>query len=99
MDLARSHAFAGRTEEAVREAKAAYREIEAVDKSDAIFARDMFGQLYVMLGQREEALAELRGLMTGFSVRGPQEIRHDPLWSRLKDDPRFEEILQSAKPL
>jgi hypothetical protein len=29
----------------------------------------------------------------------PNEIRLDPFWSPLKDDPRFEEILKSAKPL
>ncbi|MDO8544576.1 MAG: hypothetical protein Q7S40_29395 [Opitutaceae bacterium] len=56
-------------------------------------------QIHVVLGQKEDALGILRELMTGPCFRGPQEVRHDPLWSRLNADPRFEEILKSAKPL
>ena len=35
-------------------------------------------------------MAALRDLMNGVSRLSPNEIRLDPLWSRLKGDPRFE---------
>jgi len=54
---------------------------------------------YVALGRRDEALALLREATTTTCQLSPNEIRYDPVLSRLKDDPRFEEILKSAKPL
>lgn len=50
-------------------------------------------------GHNDEALECLRRLMSGPSVDVPQELRHDPFFTKLKSDPRFEEILKSAKPL
>ena len=62
-------------------------------------ARLVAGRYLALLGRREDAVAMLREVMRGISRLSPNEIRLDPLWSRLKDDPRFEEILKSAKPL
>ena len=50
-------------------------------------------------GKNEEALDCLRRLITGPSSLVPMELRHDPCFAKLKSDPRFEEILRSAKPL
>ncbi len=50
-------------------------------------------------GRNEEALDCLRRLMSGPSNEVPHELRHDPFFAKLKSDPRFEEILKSAKPL
>ena len=73
--------------------------IEASDKWDALSMRDFLGQVFIEAGRPDEALDTLRKIFTGPSVRGPQETRYHPVWSRLKDDPRFEEILKAAKPL
>ena len=99
MATAQAHALAGRPEEALRDARAAWTQIVARDQFDARHFLEMYGEIYLCLGRNDDALASLRELFAGASVLGPREIRLDPLWSRLKDDPRFEEILRSAKPL
>ena len=99
MGIARAEAFAGRHEAAVREGRAALAAQEAMDQFNRAFIRHWLGAVLVVAGRPEEALVELRILMAGFGTMSPGEFRHDPLWSRLKSDPRFEEILRSAKPL
>jgi hypothetical protein len=74
-------------------------DVTAHDSYDAVHLRQFLGEILVSLGRREEALACLREMMNEPCSQSPNAIRADPLWSRLKDDPRFEEILQSAKPL
>ena len=56
------------------------------------------GRTFAAIGRREEALAVLRQVLQGPCRASPNEIRFDPLWSRLKEDPRFEEILRSVRP-
>jgi TolB-like protein len=99
MGMAQAHAFAGRADEALRDARAALAKDEGRDAVAVASHRAGLGRVYAALGMREEALACLRTLMTEACSMTPQEIRHDPIWARLKDDPRFEEILRSAKPL
>jgi TolB-like protein len=56
---------------------------------------------HTVLGDRESALAELRigvGQM-GTLQLVPSLADLDPLWDSLKSDPRFAEIMKSAKPL
>ena len=99
MKIALAEALAGRAEIAAREAQTAMDEIAARDAYDATILREEFGTVQLVLGRREEALATLRQILAGPCHFSPNELRRDPLWSRLKDDPRFEEILKSAKPL
>ena len=96
--IARANAFAGRAE-AAPELQAAAALALKLDAYSGIAAVTDAGRAYVALGRREEALALLRALMNGPSWMMPNELRIDPLFSRLKDDRRFEEILKSAKPL
>ncbi len=99
MRIAMAEAWAGHPEEAMRNAQAAMAEVTAHDNFDTVNLRQFLGKVYVSLGRREEAIACLREMMNEPGVLSPNEIRIDPLWSRLNDDPRFEEILRSAKPL
>ena len=99
MRIALAEAWAGRPAEASRDAQLAMAEATARDSFDAVNLRGYLGEIYVSLGQREEAFACLRQMMREPFSLSPNEIRIDPIWSRLKDDPRFEEILKSAKPL
>jgi tetratricopeptide (TPR) repeat protein len=99
MGIARAEAFAGRAEVALREARAALAAQENLDQFNIGFVRHWLGGILIVTGRPEEALAELRKLMAGIGSMTVGEFRHDPLWSRLKNDPRFEEILKTAKPL
>ncbi|MDI1335239.1 MAG: TIR domain-containing protein [Lacunisphaera sp.] len=97
--LAAARALAGRTAEGVAEARAALATMLARDRYDGASVREAFGVVLIIAGQRDEAIACLSEMMKEPGAFSPNSLRIDPFWSRLKDDPRFEEILQSAKPL
>ena len=99
MDIARAHALAGRKDVALREGEAAMTAQIRLDAFTAANQRFVYGRLLVTCDRPAEGLGVLREYIGGFGATTPNEIRLDPIWSRLKDDPRFEEILKSAKPL
>ena len=99
MQIAEAEAFAGMAAEAERDAEAAVAQAEGHDAFDAMELQPELGRIYVAVGDREKAIGKLRSLMSGPCGVAPIVIRFDPIWSRLKDDPRFEELLKSAKPL
>lgn len=97
--VAWAEACAGRVDEAIRDGKVALDEALTRDSVSAFIMRLEYGQILVIGNRREEALALLRESLAMPCWQGPAAIRFDPVWSRLKDDPRFEAILKSAKPL
>ena len=97
--IAQAEALAGRANEAVRDAEAAWAETNGHDAIDAAMMQPLLAQTYLLAGRREEALAVLQRAMDGPCDWGPNKIQHDPIWSRLENDPRFEAILRSAKHL
>jgi hypothetical protein len=99
VDIAKAEAFAGDAADAERDAEAALADATAHDAFDAMEIQSEVGHVYAALGDREKAMGLLRVMMTGPCREAPREFRYDPLWSRVKDDPRFDEILNSAKPL
>ncbi|MDP2138047.1 MAG: hypothetical protein Q8J74_09345, partial [Candidatus Didemnitutus sp.] len=99
MRLAQTAALAGQAEEAIREAEGAIADMTAHDLFAVTSIRPDLGEVYLVLGRKENALAVLRQMMNEPCALSPQAIRTHPLWSRLKDDPRFEQILKSAKTL
>ena len=100
--LARATGYAGRNADAIKLATDLQRELGEKKGGDEVYHLDEIGRLYALLGAREQALACLRSLMTGPSSPYfglPRMVRLDPCWSRLAEDPRFEEILKAAKAL
>ncbi|HEY5080098.1 MAG TPA: hypothetical protein VII43_09625, partial [Opitutaceae bacterium] len=100
MGEARAEAYDGRPEEAVRDAKATLDYEVSHDLYSAIAMRNEYGQLLVLCNRRDEAISVLQEILSlpmfPLTLNG---TRFDPVWSRLKDDPRFEEALKSAKPI
>lgn len=99
LGIARARALAGEVDEAMRavdEAVTAAVKLNAYGGQHAVLEA---GRTSALFGRSERALDRLREVVNGLGRFSPNEIRLDPLWSRLKDDPRFEQILQSAKRL
>ena len=99
LGTAQAHALAGREELALRLASDGFT---LQLSRDAFAAKDLrieLAHIYLILDRRDDAFAQLREMMTGPCIYGPENIRLDPFWLRVKDDPRFEQILQLAKPL
>ncbi|HEY4301472.1 MAG TPA: TIR domain-containing protein [Candidatus Didemnitutus sp.] len=99
MRIAMAEAWSNREAEAVADARAAMDDASAHDVYDASNLRSLQGAVDIVVGRRDDAIACLRQMMSGPCGRSPNDLRADPTWSRLKDDPRFEEILKSARPL
>ena len=100
LGIARAEAYAGRLDEATRDGRAALDEEIARDGYSSLAMRVDYGEILVVANRREEAFAILREIMAQPLINlATNGIRFSPVWSRLKDDPRFEEILKSAKPL
>jgi hypothetical protein len=92
-------AYAGRGAEAVGLARETLATTARRDPWDTVILHTYVAQVYLVAGHRDEALAELKIMMTGPCLQGAEELRRDPLWRTVKDDPRFEEILRSAQRL
>ncbi|HET7535176.1 MAG TPA: hypothetical protein VFJ90_01885, partial [Candidatus Didemnitutus sp.] len=97
--IARAEAYAGKSGDAMRDAAAALARSAKEDVWDTVYLRPEVGRIYAALGHADEAIAVLHEMMDGASGMTPRQVRDDPLWGRLKDDPRFEETLAGAKPL
>jgi TolB-like protein len=97
--VAEAEAYAGRSDEAVRDGDAAWAGAADRDATDALAMRPLLGQLYVIAGRHDKALETLREVLSGPSDWGPQKIRHDPIWSILRSDPAFNKVLLSAQTL
>ncbi len=99
LGIASAKAYAGRLDEAIPEARAAMAEGARLDAQTGMMLRFIGGGMLAAVGQSDDALVLLRELMAGPCRFTPNEIRIDPRWSGLKRDPRFEQVLKSAKRL
>ena len=66
---------------------------------DGLGMRENYANVLVVAGRDDEAFAVLREVMDNPSADGPNAYRYDPALGAAEERPRFEQILQSAKPL
>ena len=99
MGTALAEALAGREEKAVATARNGYARELASDRNVAPYRLQQLGWVYLILNRREDAFGVLREMVTSPKGIGRESLRLDPLWARVKDDPRFEEYLKLAKQL
>jgi hypothetical protein len=92
-------ALTGHAADAASETRTALEQVSAIDAFSEAAVRQETVRVFAALGRHDAALPALSVLLNGATLSSPNEIRHDPLIMRLKDNPRFEEILKSAKPL
>ena len=97
--LARAHICAGQVDAGMRAMRDMLEQLERQDKFIVAANWQEAARTLAAAGRTEESLECLRRLFAGPAYSLPQEARHDPYFAKLKSDPRFEEILKSAKPL
>ena len=86
-----SLAMSGRT----TEAREILTQLEQRSKERYV-PRYALAQLHLALGERDEAIDELRGALEGREAL-MTFLRVEPKWDTLREDPRFEEIIQRLK--
>jgi tetratricopeptide (TPR) repeat protein len=96
---ARAHALAGRAEPASRLADEAYRTLKGRDAYVLSSALRYLAVIYGQVGERDRAFEHLRELCAGPGSFSTWELRRDPTFAGLREDPRFEEILKEMKTL
>jgi TolB-like protein len=99
MGIARAEAYQGDLDAAVRDSKQSVEEMKALDAYDVTFMQYEYGKILLIAGRNEEALSILAVMISGPGDIVPKSYPYDPVWVRLKGDPRFQAILDSAKPL
>ena len=100
MTRARAEAFAGRADEALRDARDALAGLERNDLYMLGEYQVILARICIVLGRNEDAFSALRAAIPlALSLSTPIEWRYDRILSRLKSDPRFEEIIRACGPL
>jgi serine/threonine-protein kinase len=93
--LGLAYAGLGRGADAIREGNRAVARLPL--SADALVGGERLldlARIYVMLGDFDAAISELRLLISIPSVISPQLLRLDPTWDPLRDDPRFQRLLE-----
>jgi serine/threonine-protein kinase len=67
-----------------------------VDRFGAIFFEQYSpaAEVYLMVGQYDAALGQLEYLLSIPSYLSVSLLRIDPMWDPLRDDPRFQALLE-----
>ena len=96
--LGLSLAYLGRKDEAIREGR---KGVELTPTSkDAIngpYFRHQLARIYILVGEHEKAIDELEQLLKVPYFVSPAWLKIDPNFDPLRQNPRFQKLVASAK--
>jgi len=99
MGIARAEMYAGQVDDSLRDAREALALQRLHDAFDYDLMYDEYGRLLILAGKTDDALGVLKDLTRLPGTTTPNFVRISPVWSKLKGNPRFEEILSESRPL
>ena len=93
--LGLAYAGLGRNEEAIRLARNVLKDAPlSVDAFLGTFRLEMAALIFVRTGAYEEAIDQLELLLSVPSETSPALFRLDPAWDPLRDNPRFQKLVE-----
>ncbi|MEP7014105.1 MAG: adenylate/guanylate cyclase domain-containing protein [Verrucomicrobiota bacterium] len=97
--IARIDAALGKKDEAIREAKHAV-ELRPTEKDslDGPPLETVLGNVYAWTGERDLAIAQLEAVVKIPAGPSYGDLKLNPRWDSLRDDPRFEKMVASLAP-
>jgi len=89
-------AMLGRAEDAIAAGERAAQVLPiSADALDGPLIATNLAAIYVQVGRRDQALAALETLVRQIGGPTPGMLRVEPQWDSLRDDPRFQRLLES----
>ncbi len=96
-ELGLAYAGLGRKEEAVTEGR---RAVELLTMTEDPYAgaalADNLAHIYVRVGEGDAAIDELESLLSAETPLSAPWLRADPTWDPLRDEPRFQRLLDEG---
>jgi TolB-like protein/Tfp pilus assembly protein PilF len=93
--MAYAYALQGENAAALREGDRAMELFDAeYDGIDGPTVEEAYARVLVLAGEYDRALTQLERLATIPSYLAPGQLRLDPLYDPLRDDPRFQDLLE-----
>lgn len=84
--------------EAVLQATEAVRQYgRSVDAINGLSSEWTLAQVYAITGRHDEALRQLAGLLENPTAFAIGNLRLDPIWDPIRDDPRFQAIIEQRE--
>jgi TolB-like protein/Flp pilus assembly protein TadD len=98
VDLGLSLAYLGRKEEAVREGQHCVALVPVTkDAVDGSYYQHQLARIYMLVGEPEKALDQLEPLLKMPYFLSPGWLKIDPNFDPLRNNPRFQKLVASAK--
>ncbi|MCZ6616769.1 MAG: protein kinase [Gammaproteobacteria bacterium] len=89
-----AYAGLGRDEDAIREGRLGIELLGGTRDNKLGYRLKDLAQIYVMMGDHDEAINHLERLLSVPALFSAPYLKADPTWLPLRDDPRFQDLLQ-----
>jgi TolB-like protein/Flp pilus assembly protein TadD len=99
LHIAQGHVLAGLGRR--DEAEAAIRRADSLmprtqDAYEGVFAAEQYAAIRAQAGDADGAIADLQRLLAGPSYLSAHNLRLDPIWDPIREDPRFQALLRGS---